>query len=571
MNDRDVIGRRTSVVAALLIMILATGAEATIRTWDGGPGGADTDWYGTANWNPDGSPGPADDLAINTGTAIAGTNVNIAGGSVSIGGGDVQWSGRFNSIGTGGNGTLTMTDGSLTVNYNGGSSHSFNVGNSPGSIGFVDQQGGDVIVTNNTEEINLGNGGGTGTWQISGGSLTTNHNIEIGNGTSSGTFKYVGADATVSVGANYLSQVSTSGIAKTVFELDGTARTIIAADRFVNVGNSTIEIGLATGASIATGTTFTLIESDVHKSDAWNASLAASGVNLVYDPADWNVSVTEGVAGTITAQFIGSIIPPASLPYVETFDALAADPQLEDNPGWVGNDTDAGDLRTVISAGPDRNVKLTATNNVFSKVYSTTAFTALDQDDPFVFSMNIEGIDYGSSRDSGRLTIGLRDSATGTNVLGLSLREEHNTNSRVSMFLEDWTAQSGNTNAPRVGATGLAELKLPDSLQPRSVSIAYDPNTQLATVTAYDGADLTGNSQQLAVDIMTFDGGGASGLSTFTFDSFFISQSQGSTSGTRVADFTIDDLTVVPEPASFMLFCLGVAAMALLPRRQRIR
>ncbi|MBI4425747.1 MAG: hypothetical protein HY554_18600, partial [Elusimicrobia bacterium] len=56
------------LVCSSLLPLLVSPALATVRTWDGGAG--DALWHTAANWNPDGTPGPGDDLAIDVATTV---------------------------------------------------------------------------------------------------------------------------------------------------------------------------------------------------------------------------------------------------------------------------------------------------------------------------------------------------------------------------------------------------------------------------------------------------------------------------------------------------------------------
>ena len=289
-------------------IVLATDApppEISIptRTWDGGGDG--TDWHDPLNWNTDGAPDPSDALVIASGTPTSTINVNIVDGSITQTGGDITLSGRFNSFGTDpGNGTYNLEGGTLLVNYSGGLSHSFNVGNGT-KTGSLIQSGGVVTVIPNVGPINIGNqAAATGTWEISGGAIDAQGGINVGT-TGTGTFNYIGTNATVDVGANYTANTSSS---TTVFELDGIARTIIPADGNITLDNSTIEIKSALGASLVFGTLYTLFQADADTN--FVGSLSANNINLLFDdPADWQLTTTTGLGGSITARYIGDGTP----------------------------------------------------------------------------------------------------------------------------------------------------------------------------------------------------------------------------------------------------------------------
>jgi len=204
-----------AVLLAVGIVLGLGGAADAAITWDGE---TSTAWNTGTNWNPnvaDFSDEAPDDVIIGGGPAnqpTATANVNVRNGhSMTINGGDLTASGRFNSIGTSpGNGSLLITSGSLTVDYAGGQSHRFNVGND--QTGILQQQGGTVTAANSNDEIYLGNqGAGNGTYEISGGILNAGR---IYNGSAgTGKFHIIGDAATInltgSAGTSY-SQNSSS-------------------------------------------------------------------------------------------------------------------------------------------------------------------------------------------------------------------------------------------------------------------------------------------------------------------------------------------------------------------------
>ena len=298
--------QRNCAVLALVFgyLVFSNFAIAATLTWDAGGDG--TGWYDGANWNPDTVPSSntSDNLIVNSGTPTAITNAGlISGGTLTINGGAVTWNGRFHAIGTttGGplsTGTLTLLSGSLTRNYTGGASNNFTIGNGANTNGLIDQQGGTVSVLGNgataTDQrlaIGVGDASAKGEYRISGGSLSVSGNLL--NGETSGataTFHYIGDDATVAVGGQYLSTFAST---KTIFELDGLARTIINVTDNVSLNNSTVQISAMTGHSIAQGTIFTLFSS--------GSSLSTTSTTLTYDSSQWLVTVG---SNTLTAQYL---------------------------------------------------------------------------------------------------------------------------------------------------------------------------------------------------------------------------------------------------------------------------
>ncbi|MDQ0316300.1 autotransporter-associated beta strand repeat-containing protein [Amorphus orientalis] len=111
----------------------------------------------------------AGDLVINGSTMNRGESF-IVQGSMTQSGGTTAWSSINVGSGTGANGTLNVSGGSLTLNVG------MRVGDF-GGTGFVNQTGGTVRLeptcsdNDRCASLNIGNQGGTGTYTISGGSL----------------------------------------------------------------------------------------------------------------------------------------------------------------------------------------------------------------------------------------------------------------------------------------------------------------------------------------------------------------------------------------------------------------
>jgi len=187
---------KLTTTALLAIASLSTVNAATL-TWTGA---TDNVWTGATNWNPNQAPASDDALIINSGTPSQGVNWNISGGgSVTINGGDVTWSGRFNTVGNGSAANLLITGGSLSVNYAGGSSHAFNVGN--GGLGgqrILQQQGGTLNAINSNNEIFLKS---DGIYEMSGGVLNAGSIIN-GSG-SNGRFNIIGDASAINLLTGY--------------------------------------------------------------------------------------------------------------------------------------------------------------------------------------------------------------------------------------------------------------------------------------------------------------------------------------------------------------------------------
>jgi len=237
--------------------------------------------------------------------------------------------------------------------------------------------------------------------------------------------------------------------------------------------------------------------------------------------------------------------------------ALGGQGQLEDVTGstWSGADTDAGNLQTRVVGTGDRNLNIRAQNHLLPQLNSSSTFTVQDQTSAFGFYFNLEkwGTNGSGAGNNfwGKIEIGLRDSVSGNNVLGIEMygnSKNNSNNLRARMF--DYTSGT-RTN---VGTTP-TDVNGSDV---ESIGFAYDGAGNLV-LTAYDGADLTGTALRTVA---------VTGIGNFNADSVFIRQSQQNAAKTRVLNVEVDDLTVIPEPATLGL--IAVMAGGLLFVRRRI-
>ena len=246
----------TFALSTVMGLLVPQFAIAATLTWDGD---VNNDYYTADNWDPDGvTPDPfgADDVIVNTGTPVATVNAQADGaGSVTIGGGDLTWSGRFHGIGNVNPGaTGLITSGSLTVNYADALSHSFNIGNNTSAI--FQQQGGTVTAANSNDEIFLGNqGGGDGTYEISGGTLNAGR---VHNGVAgTGTVHIIGDAATINLTGS--AGTSYSQNASSTLELDINGISVIDAATNVSLAG-TLDVEFT--ATPNNGEMFTIIDYD---------------------------------------------------------------------------------------------------------------------------------------------------------------------------------------------------------------------------------------------------------------------------------------------------------------------
>ena len=127
-------------IGILCVLSVAVAAGGASRTWDGGPGGAGTDWFDPANWDPDGAPAPQDLLRIGGGfapTAAApiltdgGGRITFEGAGAGVGG-----SPRI-TVGLTGLGRLEIAAAALLSNPN------VLIGDAAGAFGIVNVAGRD--------------------------------------------------------------------------------------------------------------------------------------------------------------------------------------------------------------------------------------------------------------------------------------------------------------------------------------------------------------------------------------------------------------------------------------------
>lgn len=185
-----------------LLTVTSTGITTTSGniTWDGSES---TDWKDGLNWDNNTGPYTAGDRAfINSGTVVysEGTSVNLRalrllGGNLTISGG--LFRSTFNpSWDTWVNGTLNHTGGTAEINE-------LEIGRNAGDTG-VYHLSSDLVVSRGLNGYSLYLGGnhdsdpgGTGTLEITSGSLVTRTGVKLGHATVSGTgtFTVLGTDA----------------------------------------------------------------------------------------------------------------------------------------------------------------------------------------------------------------------------------------------------------------------------------------------------------------------------------------------------------------------------------------
>lgn len=173
---------RFSGVAAIVAAIFLSGQTASAVDVNWLSGGT-TDWNTGTNWSTGNPPGTGDVAHLDIAGATTTLDANDPGVNPTIQGmfvGETNGTVTFNQS----LGTLTTT--AKVDGGNGG----YDVGRNSGSVGIVNQSGGELDVNGGGWLILGANAGSTGTYNLSGGTLNTNGGgrLEIGNA-GNGTFR----------------------------------------------------------------------------------------------------------------------------------------------------------------------------------------------------------------------------------------------------------------------------------------------------------------------------------------------------------------------------------------------
>ncbi len=274
---------RTCVRALLgLLALTAPPIQAAPFDFDGGAGGAGTDWATDANWNPDGpnSSGSWTDIAdeLTVGGAFSpAAPADVFIGSTGAGGLEINTSGTatFNghyATGWTHPGQITQSSGTVNVGpgkfmfmgINAGAQGRYDMdggilnvqgfllmGDAGGAGGVFEQTGGEVNVglggNPGTDYIGLASAANSsGTYSISGGSLSGNHWLSIGghpvnppNSGAVGLFEVIGTGPTSITVADLWVR---SGTGTLRFVMDATGVAPITATNTVNVSGGHLEI-----------------------------------------------------------------------------------------------------------------------------------------------------------------------------------------------------------------------------------------------------------------------------------------------------------------------------------------
>ncbi len=181
---------QSPLARAAAVLLAASSLHAANVNWDGSEG---TDWFTGLNWDNTTGPIAGDVAYIPSGTVDFDTETNanlrairLQGGTLNLIGGSFSataqssWDSHINS-------TVNHTGTSAAINQ-------LEIGRTSGKTGFYALSGGSLNISRALNGYSLYLGGnkssgnaGTGTLEITGGSLTTRSSVKLGDDSSSGT------------------------------------------------------------------------------------------------------------------------------------------------------------------------------------------------------------------------------------------------------------------------------------------------------------------------------------------------------------------------------------------------
>ncbi|HOI54385.1 MAG TPA: PEP-CTERM sorting domain-containing protein [Phycisphaerae bacterium] len=228
-----------------------------------------------------------------SGTNVTGTSISLNSGTLCT-----EW---FYTDGTG-KVSVAITGGTIDSLYG------LQLGKSAANTFEFTQTGGTVTWANNAMVIGQA---GTGTYTISGGSITSAKGLEIKNGS---TLHMVGTGGAVSLTGNGQMSVNNGTLMYTV----GSAgvSTIAAQTRSANFVGAVVNMELASGVTPSYGTLFDLIDSTGSASDGyWVFDPNNLGLTLAAeDVGTWELVLKEGDAGVLQAKYLVPDVPePATM------------------------------------------------------------------------------------------------------------------------------------------------------------------------------------------------------------------------------------------------------------------
>ena len=172
----------TTALAGITVL-LAFALNGSAQVTNDWTGNISTDWNNSGNWTGDVFPGTLDTATVNNVGNIATLSTNSDFSPANL------------TVGDGATGTLIITGGALTV------TNEVEVGQNGGS-GTVNMSGGTITEGVGTE-FNIGNGaGGTGVWNMTNGTIISSSPTRVANEGSTATFNMYGGSL---INSNYLS------------------------------------------------------------------------------------------------------------------------------------------------------------------------------------------------------------------------------------------------------------------------------------------------------------------------------------------------------------------------------
>jgi len=251
-----------------------------------------------------------------------------------------------------------------------------------------------------------------------------------------------------------------------------------------------------------------------------------------------------GTASAATSMSTPSASEPGDILIIEDFNildpgtdsagtgALGGQGQLEDITAstWSGTDSDTPDLQSRVLGTGDRNLHLFVNESTPDRLITSTTFPAQTEADAFSFIFNVE--DYANGISAGRLQLGLRDSTTDRNVLGVEFLDQYNSTTTLKLRAYEWSG--GNLIANAKSLTAFSGEVAGSGIG--SIELAYD-GAGVLSYTAYSGANRTGS-------VLATDSGATTIPTSFQVDSVFIQQTQANGTTSRTFDITIDDLSL---------------------------
>jgi autotransporter-associated beta strand protein len=290
-----------AVLAGGLVLAPAISRAQTIQSY--WAGGTSADWSVDGNWSPSGVP----DGVV--------TAINIAAGNLATVSSAVSQQPSWLVVGNGAAGTMNLVPGgSLSV------AGEMDVGNGNGGTGVFNMSGGSLTVNGWLEAGRLGGTTASGTWNLTGGTLTQNGNggnFDIGEGTgvfnvSNATVNITAGELWVGPGGNGTLTLANGGAITcndwvVVGRTGGTGVMNLSGGTFTHGGANNFVLGNGTGTVNQSGGTFSLTTGDLRITESgtglYNLTGGTANVNtiLVGSQGSGSAELRIGGSGVMTA------------------------------------------------------------------------------------------------------------------------------------------------------------------------------------------------------------------------------------------------------------------------------